>query len=168
LHGFLFFFLLPSLQLIFFLTLEKEERMVSITALSILSTLFISHVLKLLQSKSRRNASFHLDAFVCDLILFCLVVILSFFASHSYTEAILMGLTVGISTLVSQTPSRIVAIVAIFTHFSDIFHELLFKFMGRNKEHDKNWERLQRNEVRETFLHFLQLKRKLISLATCP
>lgn len=147
---------------------KEEERMVSITALSILSTLFISHVLKLLQSKSRRNASFHLDAFACDFILFCLVVTLSFFASHSYTEAILMGLTVGISTLVSQTPSRIVAIVAIFTHFSDIFHELLFKFMGRNKEHDKNWERLQRNEVRETFLHFLQLKRKLISLATCP
>ena len=164
----MFFFLLPSLQLIFFLTLEKEERMVSITALSILSTLFISHVLKLLQSKSRRNASFHLDAFACDLILFCLVVTLSFFASHSYTEAILMGLTVGISTMVSQTPSRIVAIVAIFTHFSDIFHELLFKFMGRNKIHDKNWERLQRNEVRETFLHFLQLKSKLISLATCP
>ena len=30
--------------------------------------------------------------------------------------------------------------------------------MQRNLKYDKNWERVQRNEVRETFLHFLELK----------
>lgn len=132
--------------------------MVSLTALAIVSTVFISHVLKLLQSKTRKQSSFRLDSFVCDLIVFSLVVILSFFASHSYSEAILVGLVVGISTFSSQTPSRLVAIIAIFTHFADFLHELMYKFMQRNVKYDKNWERVQRNEVRETFLHFLELK----------
>lgn len=136
--------------------------MVSLTALSILSTLFVSHILKLLESKSRNVASLHIDRFVSDFIVFTLLVLLSFFASNSYTEAIVIAVVVGISTFGSQTPSRIVAIIAILTHVADLLHEVFFKFLGRNKVHDKNWERVQRNEVRETFLHFLQLKSKSV------
>jgi hypothetical protein len=136
--------------------------MVSITAMSILSTLFISHVLKLLESKNKKLSFLYLDTFVSDLILYILIIFLSFFTSHSYSEAIIVAIVVGISTFGSQTPSRIVTIIALLTHFADVLHELLFKFLGKNKEHDKNWEKIQRNEVRELFLYYLQLKRSEI------
>jgi hypothetical protein len=131
--------------------------MISITAVAIVSTLFISHVLKLLQAKNK------VDSFVSDLLIFALVLLLSFFTSHSYIEGVLVALVVGISAFGSQTPSRIVTLIALLTHFADILHELLYKILGRNKKHDKNWEKIQRNEVRETFLHFLELKKKSLS-----
>jgi hypothetical protein len=132
--------------------------MVSITALSILCTLFVSHVLKLLQAKNK--LSVHVDSFLSDVLIFALVIVLSFFTSHSYIEGVLVALVVGVSAFGSQTPSRIVTLIALLTHFADILHELLYKILGRNKKHDKNWEKIQRNEVRETFLHFLELKKK--------
>lgn len=136
--------------------------MVSITAKAILSTLFISHVLKLLESKKGQLTYFYLDSFISDLIVYILIILLSFFASHSYSEAIIVAIIVGISTFVSQTPSRIVTIIVLLTHFADLIHELLFKFLGKNKKYDKNWEKIQRNEVRETFLYYLELKRSEI------
>ena len=54
--------------------------------------------------------------------------------------------------------------LALLAFLVELLHNFMVRFLEKNKRHEKNWVRIQRNDVREIFLYFLSLKRKVNDL----
>ena len=114
--------------------------MVSALACALASTILIGHVLNVIDSQKRSRTLF-LDEVFRDIALVILVICLSFMGSHG--------------------PSRILAIISVFTHISDLFHDFTIKvLLNKESKHMKNWYRTQRIEIRETFIKVLHTLKK--------